>query len=682
MFQKYKNSPIAIYGLGAETEKALPELEKDFQVIGLLDGYRESGMMYNKPIISMQQAMESHISLILVVARPGSCKAISKRIGSLCKENQIDLFDVRGRDLGAEKKLTYHFGRTDGITKSRMQQLIIGKGAISVDLFDTLVMRQTLFPEDIFEIVDYQLREKGIIIEDFCKKRLAGEKYLSKYSAPTLTDIYEYMKKTYNIPDMTPHELAELEWMADARMLIPRQEMCALIEEAFRQGKEVYIVSDTYYSKKQIIKMLEKCNITFYTDIFASCEYRTGKTQQLFECLKEKIHGRQCIHIGDDAVADIESAKKHGLAACQVYSGTELLEMTGYLGLWNRAESLADRIKTGMFTARLFNSPFQFEAKERKISVKNANDIGYLFFAPIISDFVIWFKKQIKEHGLHNVWFCARDGYLIKKLYDELDNDRKSVYFLTSRTAAIRAGMEDEEDIRYVANMKFSGTLREQLEERFGITVPEGSIREDNGDDLLDYLQEILSKASVNRENYKKYIDGLPVEEGTVAFFDFVAKGTSQMYIERFAGRHLKGLYFLQLEERDMRGKGLDIQSFYREGEQEGSVVFENYYILEAMLTAPLPSVTGFDEKGAPHYAEETRKKEDIECFLAAQNGIIDYFKTYLKLCPETEINGNRELDEIFLGLIHNIAILDRRFLSLKVEDPFFHRNTDMTDLI
>lgn len=686
MFQKYKNKPIALYGLGIETEKVLSRLSDGFQIIGLLDGYRESGMMYSKPIISMQQAVERNVALILVVARPGSCKAIAKRIGNICRENQIDLIDIRGKDLCDVKTTAYSFNSSDGITKHKLFQLVKEYEVISVDLFDTLIMRQTLFSADIFEIVDSKLREKNVFIEDFCKKRLESEKHLARSSAPGLADVYEYMKDTYEIPDAEPCDLAELEWRTDYEMLIPRQEMCECIERLFREGKEVYIVSDTYYSRDQLVKILNKCNITCYTSILASCEYKTGKTQELFKRLKEETGGRQCIHIGDDMLADIESAERFYLKACQVYSGLELFEMTGYLGLWDSIDSLSDRIKAGMLVSKLFNSPFQFEDREQRIHVGNAYDIGYLFFAPMISDFVIWLDEQVRHYDIQNVWFCARDGYLIKELYDARKKDAASVYFLTSRIAAVRAGMEKEEDINYVAEMKFSGTLAEQLKERFEITVQGEHAENSRGNGrktaLTDYTQEILSKACVSRENYKRYIAGLPVKEGPIAFFDFVAKGTSQMYVGRLIDNHLKGFYFLWLEEEHMREKGLDIQPFYTAGEMKSSVVFDDYYILETMLTAPAPSVAGFDGQGRAYYAEETRKKEDIECFQAAQNGIYDYFEAYLRLCPKKEETINKKLDELILALIHHINISDRAFLDLKVEDPFFHRNTDITDLI
>lgn len=85
-------------------------------------------------------------------------------------------------------------------------------------------------------------------------------------------------------------------------------------------------------------------------------------------------------------------------------------------------------------------------------------------FAPMISDFVIWFKKQAENYDIKNIWFGARDGYLIKKMYDMYVKNRQSIYFLTSRTAAIRSGIQNEEDIRYIDEMRFNGTLKEQMQ--------------------------------------------------------------------------------------------------------------------------------------------------------------------------------------------------------------------------
>lgn len=682
LLSKYNDCKIAIYGLGAETERVLCEIGDCFQVVGLLDSYQSSGSLYGKPVISLEYAMAESVRLILVAARPGSCRAIAKRIGGICRERQVALFDTRGNDLSDVRRVVYDFKNVAGYTKSQVMQRALTYDAVSFDLFDTLIMRQVLFSADVFELVDDRLRQHGMIIEDFPAKRMASEKALSRDRAPRLSEIYTHMKQTYQLPEIEPEQMAVLEWEIDCGLVVPRREVCRLLSDLEARGKKVYIVTDSYYNKKQIARILKKCGITHYTDVFVSCEYGVGKTQGLFHEYKETVDVWSYLHIGDDVAADVESAEKNGLSACRLYSGIDFLEQAGYMGLWDYTEYLSDRIRIGMFVANVFNSPFQFETKECRIGVRTAYDIGYVFFAPMICDFVLWFREQAEKYRLENILFCARDGYLVKQLYDELCNQISSVYFLTSRMAAIRAGMENEEDIRYVGDMKFSGSLLKQLEERFGIQASEEKSRESGQPELLNYKQEILERAAVSRRNYLTYIERMDLRKGETGFFDFVARGTTQMYMGRLMEQHLKGIYFLRLDKEQMRGKDLDIVSFYDTEEMNNSVIFRDYYILETMLTAPMPSVREFDANGNPVYAQETRRESDIRCFQEAQEGIRGYFREYLKACPISARRTDKKLDEIFLTLIHGIEIADSDFLNLKVEDPFFNRMTDMTDML
>lgn len=680
ILRKYRNHNIAIYGLGIETQKLLAKLGDDFHIVGLLDGYKEEGTIYGQRIIPFSEAVGCHTKLILVVARPGSCKAIAKRIKVACIENGIDLIDVRGNDLCKEQKVSYDFADIPGITRDYLKKQIQENEVVSIDLFDTLIMRNTLFATDIFEIVDSKLKAKGIEIAEFSKKRTSSEKELAALGAPTLKDIYSRMIYDNDVQGISADELAEVEWQTDYDLLVPRKAMCDFIAEIYQQGKCVYIVSDTYYSYKQLEKMLEKCGIDCYTELLASCEYGTGKQQALFEKLKEHIGKKSCIHIGDDIMVDIDSAKAHGLNTCRIYSGLDLFEMVGYFGMWDEIRSLSDRVKTGMFIARLFNSPFQFERPDKKIAVSNAYDMGYLLMAPMITDFIFWFRQQIQKFHIRNIWFCARDGYLIKKLYDELVGDTSSVYFLTSRTAVIRAGVKNIWDIQYIESMHFSGSLQEQLKERFGIWIEEG--KESYGTSLADYTEEILGEAKRKRKNYQRYIDTLQTDDGDIAFFDFVAKGTSQMYLSAIVNNHLKGLYFLQLEKENMQDRGLDIVSFYDTDELESSAIYENYYILETVLTSDKPSVAAFDESGKVIYSKETRSPDDIACIQNIQDGITDYFHNYLNISADSEPMVNRKIDEKFLELIHNLEINENRFTQMKVEDCFVNRFTDLSSLL
>lgn len=681
---------IAIYGLSTETKNRLPKLAEQYHIIGLLDGFQTDGELYGQPIISFDQAVEKGVEKIIVVARPGSCKAIAKRISNACKEFGIALFDIRGKNLLVEEHISHDFKGIKGYRYAELLEQIKKAEAVSFDLFDTLVMRRVLSSDDVAELVSAKLSERGMTFGDFVNQRIAVEKRISQNFAPKLLEIYEAVLRECDKDGndisgaLSALELAGLEFETDRRLLIPRRDMVTLFNQARTLGKRIYITTDTYYSQSQIEEILHDNGITGYDGLLISCEYGVSKQRGLFEKLKQTAGTDQILHIGDDSVSDIQSVGTFGIACVQIYSGAELLDLLGGLGASAYLDSLSDRIKMGMAVARLFNSPFQFEDEGRKLKIRDVVDVGYLFCAPMINDFVQWFGTRTQALGCKNVWFCARDGFLVKKIYEKVFPKSFSEYFLTSRLAAIRSGVETSEDVAYVDSMKFSGETADNLKCRFGLEVAEiadGEIAEDE-EGLMRFCGAILDSAERKRENNRKYIDRLHIQEGRIAFFDFVAKGTSQLYAGRLVKNPIVGLYFLQLEPDYMKDKSLDIDPFYTEEEREGSAIFDSYYILETLLTSPDPSVVEFDSEGEPVYAKETRSEKDIACFMRAQEGVLEYVDTYLSICPKSERKINKKLDEVMLMLIHNVEILDGDFLELTVEEPFFNRMTAITDVL
>ena len=674
VFEEYGNGKIAIYGLGTETERFLLDWRDKLSIVCLLDGFMSEGEMYGYPILAHQEAVELGVKLIIVVARPGSCKAIAKRIGGFCKENEIALFDVSGKNLLAASNVAFDFSGISGNSRQAILKATEDSDVVSFDLFDTLVTRKVFSYTDIFELIDIELHERGIIIPDFPRLRLYAEKELSKNTAPKLEDIYRFVLKKSGGNFISAKELADMEWELDLSTIVARSEMCDFFKDTVCTGKTPAITTDSYYSKEQIQEILDKFGLCDIEDVFISCEYGTSKTQELFEILKNHYTDKRILHIGDDEVADIEKAAEHGLEACRIFSGSDLYDGLGGLGIEDDVKSLSDRIKTGMLISTVFNSPFWFEEEKQRLSVKEASQIGYLFCAPMITDFVLWMKRKAREQGFGQILFCARDGYLPGKLFREVSPDTKSVYFLSSRTAAIRAGMESDSDIDYVDSMKFFGSSEQALKTRFGIVASD--IKK------IERSREILLTSAIRRENYRKYIDKLELDDGKLGMFDFVAKGTTQMYLQKLFPQHIKGFYFLQLEPEFMADKGLDIEPFYSDKEKNSSAIFDNYYILETLLTSPYPQVEEFDENGEPVFADETRSELDIKVFEQAQAGITEYFEEYMRLVPEGARIENKALDEKMLALVNRIQILDEDFMSLKVEDLFFGRMTNITDVI
>lgn len=240
IFQNYRNEKIVLYGLGTETEKILGELGGDFAIEGLLDSFRESGELYGKPILSLQQVVRMQVKLIVVAARPGSCKAIAKRIRGICVEHDMALLDIRGNDLLASNQVLYDFVHVNGGTKEELFKKADFADIVSFDLFDTLVTRKALSYTDIFEIMAYRLQEQGYRIPDFYARRLHAEKELAKAGAPTLEMIYEFLLDDLDDQaDISAMELAELEWKIDYSVIVPRNAVVEIFDRIVQSGKSL-----------------------------------------------------------------------------------------------------------------------------------------------------------------------------------------------------------------------------------------------------------------------------------------------------------------------------------------------------------------------------------------------------------------------------------------------------------
>lgn len=669
----YIKSPIAIYGLGNETKKFISEWGNKFSIVGLLDGYLEEGEMFGYKIISMQEAIATKAAMILVIARPGSCKAIAKRIASICSEHNIVLLDIRGNNLLAPAREYCSFLYDFEKSMASFDEKVNRAEVVSFDLFDTLVTRKVYDYTDIFLLLEHELRKLGIIIPDFVKLRLFVEKELSRSVAPTLEDIYARLLELVGGSFISAEALAEMEWQLDFSTMITREDMCVKYRDIVARGMTVAIVTDTYYSHARIEKMLKQFELTGYVQLLVSCERHKSKSNGLYNVLADEMPDKKILHIGDDEMVDIIGASQAGFDTFKVYSGSSLFDMLCG-GETNIGDNISERITAGLFIAKVFNNPFQFEPDRKHFSISCAKVIGYAFFAPIISDFIIWLRNKIIEDNYEQILFCSRDGYLVGDLYRRIDKSTKAIYFITSRTAAIRAGVEGEGDISSIDSMKFFGDKNEETNVRFGISKAEA--------DTAGRIGAIVDKAKIQRTNYCKYMDKLGIEDKKTALFDFVAKGTVQLYLQRILKRKLQGFYFMQMEPDSMEGKGVDVEPFYPEADKDKSVMFDNYYILETIVTSPYPQVLEFDKMGNPVFARETRKNEDIRCICEVQDGIKAFFEDYIRIVPREAWRSDKKLGENLLSLINQVEIDNKEFMGLKVEDPFFGRMTNINDVI
>ena len=667
---------VAIYGLGQETEKNIGTLSDCYDVVGLLDSFQDTGEMYGFPVVSVSNAIENGIEKIIVIARPGSCKAIANKIRKICEENEVSVVDINGNNLIVKNVVSYNFDGIVGYKKADLIEKINGAETVSFDLFDTLIMRQALCYESFVALLGYRVWQEGYCIKDFANKRLKAEIELSRNCVPTLRDIYEYMHLDCYQDDI--EKLVQIEWSIDKSLLIPRSEMVELINELIASGKKTYITTDTYYNEKQIREIIEKCGIDRKAKLLISCEQGMTKSQGLFEVLKEKSVSESILHIGDDIQADIERAKDCGITSFRIYSARDMFELLGFLGLQNDIRSVFDEIKVGILMADIFNTPFMFEG-ENSLSLSSPRKIGFITYAPMIMDFVYWIREVAGRKKIQSILFSARDGYILQKIYSLLYPDDNTYYFLSSRIAVSRACVENQNDIEYIESTRFTGSLTEELQVRYGINASDFAEEinlQENG--IMQYKDVILTVAKQKRQNYLKYVEGLNLSEGKLAFIDLSARGTIQKYCEKLMGKKMSGIYFLQLEPEFARKNNLDIIPFYEDDESSNNTVTKDFYIMEPVISSPNPSVEEFDEKGSPIYAKEDRSREEIDAMEQIQHGILDYVSLICSICPKNVIEINKKLDEEIFSLIHKIKISSKDFYLLRNIDSFVNRVMDI----
>lgn len=631
-FNKLKDKRIVLYGTGGYSKTILENMS-DYNFIGVMDGYKTDGNFLGYDILDYNLAIEKNTEIIIIIARSSNTKVIYNRISEFCKNNNILVMDIYGEDLIKRESIGYYDNEYFSKNEEELKQLIDKNEAISFDIFDTLIMRYTLFPEDVFEIIGRKINNNN-----FIKIRKQSVKDINA----TIFEIYDEYQKITGISDSEKEKLIKLEIETEKSLLVKRYKMVELFNYALSKNKKVYLISDMYFTKDILKDILDSLGIVGYTDIFISCEYRLLKTQGLFKKYKENVKSNSYLHVGDNFEADGKCTEINNISSYLIKSAYEMLDISMYKTLLNNANSLSERIFVGLFIEKAFNNPFSLYNSKGRLRVESIYDRGYLFIAPLITTFMVWLINNFKNSDYDKILFAARDGFLASNLYNktkEIIKDKlpEGIYFLTSRMAAGLAGSTEQEDLSYFASYTYQGKPDEMLKRRFFLEdkdVLEYKEGEDFNEYVLKHKDKIIDIANKMKQNYLTYINSLEISsKDKLAFFDFVSSGTSHFNLNKLLEKTTKGFYFIHIVSTYKKKKELDISSLYKAGNmfEIKNYLFENYLFLEYIMSSSFPSLKYFNEKGDPIYLEENRSSEELKNIKTIQDAIEEYYNLYLE---------------------------------------------------
>ncbi len=200
---------------------------------------------------------------------------------------------------------------------------------LSLDVFDTVLWRKVAEPREAFDLIAARLRARGALdpsVDDaeWATLRRAAEKRAREVRRArgqgvevTLEEIHAAMPESLLARPMTPVELAEVECEVERDLLVPDLDILELVRAARAAGKQAIVVSDTYFSERQLRLMLQRGPLAEerLDRIFTSSAHGTGKGEGLFSLVLEALGCRpeEMVHVGDTREADVVRPGRLGI---------------------------------------------------------------------------------------------------------------------------------------------------------------------------------------------------------------------------------------------------------------------------------------------------------------------------------------------------------------------------------
>ena len=244
------------------------------------------------------------------------------------------------------------------------------------DIFDTLLARRCMHPHQIHVQVEQASGERG-----FAQDRVQAEAAV-EHREYGLNDIYEQLVQHRQWTAQRAQEMMALELKTELDNVIP------IAEGLERLDRESVLVSDMYLPEHAIRAMLKRAGVKFELPLIKS---NAGKrTGRVWQDLAQR--GWACEHLGDNLQADVESARRHGMAAEHLTLATPtVLEQELFvagcratagllreLRLAVRATGLPDWLQTLQFE---LNVPLLLISSAYLVGLRCASQVDRLLFA-------------------------------------------------------------------------------------------------------------------------------------------------------------------------------------------------------------------------------------------------------------------------------------------------------------
>lgn len=461
-----------------------------------------------------------------------------------------------------------------------------------------------------------------------------------------------------------------------------------ILNKIKKQKKEkchIYCISDMYLSKEMIKQIFNNLNIlSLFDDIFVSCEYLQNKSSgKLYDIVlkKLKLKPDSCLMIGDNKGKDCDVPASKGFSVEHI-----------------------DRSDKYNFYDEFIKNNTPEIAIKKLINLSNNNNNNFNNMIYSLYNFIDKLYFKLKSSGYNEVFFLAREGEYLKKLFDYYTDNIygkkiKSHYLYVSRKATYLPSLKPlkDEDFSFLLDQYSYVTIREflsslnlnkddiksieeDLKELFDIDTKIGWFKDSLELKILKRSQVFQNIYETNRVEqnrlFKKYIKQ-HTNSKKIMIVDIGWNGSIQDNIQNILGEdyEVSGCYFgLCLRNKKYAGRkyGLVFSNSPVQDKQY-PLYFENRTLYEIMCGASHGSANRYvlnkDNKVETilfsKKEEQTIYKDVVK---PAQDTMFEIFKNI------TDILCNKYYDSIEVQKVFNKIQFNMLYKPSKEQLEFFDK--------
>lgn len=536
---------------------------------------------------------------------------------------------------------------------------------LSLDCFDTLLWRTVSEPIEVFKDLQNQplFVTHGICAES---RRLAEQRVrqlragLHGQYEVTIEEIYEHM-----LPDGSPdlvEQFVRAEIETEKKYLFAYLPMFELLEKAKKMGMKTVLVSDMYIHAHQLKELVESCakksNIRIHIDhYFTSADHRTTKARDLFQVVAKELDepAQAFLHIGDNPHADLNGARRAGVAGYHFNRFTPLLEDC------MRKNATMQRLLSNDHGESLPMVSNWHAVWSRLPRTNNTMEmVGWYYLGPVMVQYLQWLMSQVQELKTQGhsprIVFMMRDGYVPFKAYQSLQAQGLVPYDApvhsmdVSRFATLALNFSDVNAIQtYLISQKDKMFRLEMVRQLMGVHELDNVQVRINTDDALPWtefmqsvlspqnLQRIFEASNKHRANFIRYVRKQirPKAGETLVLADLGYSGTIQDQIKKILAQEfdlrLEGRYLILREAttRQTGKKGLiDYRSMNR---NSLSLLLTQIQTLEQLTVNDNGSLVQYGDGGHPVYEKSPLSDQQRLIKQHVQTAAHDFVQTQSK---------------------------------------------------